>query len=84
VASTPSSPADIDPVNIGSSADPSTSSATGPDAVTDPVGTSVQLMVPGGQAMVALLGTQDELLRIQEELGKIAAGLDVAYPPYVM
>jgi phosphate starvation-inducible protein PhoH and related proteins len=66
VASTPSSPADIDPVNIGSSADPSTSSATGPDAVTDPVGTSVQLMVPGGQAMVALLGTQDELLRIVE------------------
>ena len=29
-------------------------------------GSSVKLMVPGGQAMVALLGSQDELLRIVE------------------
>jgi phosphate starvation-inducible protein PhoH and related proteins len=63
VASTSSSPPDIDP-----SAEPASAPGAGPDVAAGPVpeDTSVKLMVPGGHAMVALLGSQDELLRIVE------------------
>jgi phosphate starvation-inducible protein PhoH and related proteins len=60
VASTSPSPADL-----GLSTDPSSDLRTGP-ADDRGTGSSVKLMVPGGHAMVALLGTQDELLRIVE------------------
>ena len=56
-------PASPDPVPP----DPASSGASvGVGSDGEAEGSTAKLMVPGGQAMVALLGTQDELLRIVE------------------
>ncbi len=61
MARPPSSSVDVDLPSDASGTSPSED----PQPV-DPAPASVKLMAPGGQAMVALLGTQDELLRIVE------------------
>jgi len=61
LARPPSSSVDVDLPSDASGTSPSED----PQPV-DPAPASVKLMAPGGQAMVALLGTQDELLRIVE------------------
>ncbi len=61
MARPPSSSVDVDLPSDASGTSPSED----PQPV-DPAPASVKLMAPGGQAMVALLGAQDELLRIVE------------------
>ncbi len=52
----------------GSSSFPAaTESATGDGSHTEPAAQSVKVLVPGEHAMVSLLGTRDELLRLVED-----------------